>query len=148
METRHLQNDHDVEQILRIAVQLPGGHEELGLRERLEISARELGVTPQQLAEAEKRYAAEKSLKADMEAYVREAKWGFVAHLIPYIAVNSFLTVMSLKDGEFWFIFPLAFWGIGLIAHAAGVFNQRSEEFRTEFKKWREKKNAEVELTS
>ena len=49
----------------------------------------------------------------------------FYIHLIVYICVNSFLMIMNLlnSEGEYWFLFPLIGWGIGLFSHAANTFN-------------------------
>jgi len=51
---------------------------------------------------------------------------GFYKHLMTYVLVNGFLillNVFSAKDGDYWFVFPLMGWGIGLLAHAANTFN-------------------------
>jgi len=49
----------------------------------------------------------------------------FYIHLIVYICVNSFFIIITLlnNDGNYWFLFPLIGWGIGLFSHAAGTFN-------------------------
>lgn len=140
MSQSHLENDSDVENILRIAVRIPDPNREVGLRERLERSAAELEITPEQLAEAEKRYAEQKALEADMAAYVREARIGFLWHLIPYLLVNSFAIADGLKDGSYGFLFMTLGWGTGLFFHGLGVFNRKSDEFQKEFLEWREKR--------
>jgi len=55
---------------------------------------------------------------------IAEDKIGFYIHLIIYLAINSLLIVMWLWGGGGfpWFLFPLVFWGIGLVAHGLGVF--------------------------
>jgi len=141
MERGHLQNDEDIEHILRIAVRLPNPNAELGLRDRLQAAADELGVTPEQLAVAEKKWAQERSNMADMDAYFQEQKNGFYAHLIPYVIVNSIIIVSGLRDGEMNFPYVALFWGIGLAFHAWGVYDRKSENFKREFEKWRRKKN-------
>lgn len=135
----HIQSDADIDQILRIAVNLPDQDSALSLRERLELSASELGVSPEQLAKAEAQWAEERSLQSDMEAYVQSAKSGFIAHLIPYLIVNSFMVISSLREGEFWFLFPLLGWGTGLFMHYQSVFARKSAQFKEEFDAWRVK---------
>lgn len=55
------------------------------------------------------------------------AKIGFYIHLSVYVGVNLLLFFIWLftggLNGEFpWFVFPLVFWGIGLIANGLSVF--------------------------
>ena len=59
---------------------------------------------------------------------VKEIK-GFYVHLLVYICVNAliiFLNFRDLEPGESYFhwsnFLTLIFWGIGLAAHALGVF--------------------------
>ncbi|MDE2785701.1 MAG: 2TM domain-containing protein [Chloroflexota bacterium] len=52
------------------------------------------------------------------------AKMGFYQHLLVYVVVNGFLLALNLLTGpgSLWFYWPLLGWGIGLLAHAGGVF--------------------------
>ncbi len=70
-----------------------------------------------------------------------EAKLAFYIHLAVYVGVNSLLFFIWLFTGGMgsfpWFIFPLLFWGIGLVAHYLTVFahtdyvdRMAEEEFR------------------
>lgn len=76
---------------------------------------------------------------------VKEIK-GFYIHLLVYVMVNLFLIFGSSRDGSLWdritdpssFI-TAGFWGIGLFAHAAGVFGGGLLLGQ----KWEEKKIAE-----
>ena len=54
----------------------------------------------------------------------------FYGHILVFVLVNAFLTVIWLvtdPHGFFWPIFPIAGWGIGVILNAWDVF--RPEEF-------------------
>jgi hypothetical protein len=55
-----------------------------------------------------------------------EAKLGFYIHVAVYIGVNTMLFLIWLFTGGLavfpWFLFPLVFWGIGLVAHYLTVF--------------------------
>lgn len=55
-----------------------------------------------------------------------EAKLGFYIHLAVYAGVNVLLFFIWLFTGGLavfpWFLFPLVFWGIGLVAHYLTVF--------------------------
>ncbi len=67
---------------------------------------------------------------------------GFYVHLIVYVLVNAGLfTINALSRGDggaWWFYWPLAGWGIGLLIHAAttylGVFSED----------WRERKAHQI----
>ena len=56
---------------------------------------------------------------------IAAARYGFRWHLPIYILVNAFLVILWLLSGEgfFWPIFPLVFWGIGLLAHYWGAYH-------------------------
>jgi hypothetical protein len=65
----------------------------------------------------------------NQEAYQRakqrvEAKFGFYIHLAVYLVVNGLLLTINLltAPGEYWFLWPLLGWGIGLLFHGLGVF--------------------------
>ena len=72
-------------------------------------------------------------------------KIGFLRHLMIYIVVNICLfAVNMLTSSEFyWFLLPLAGWGIVLLAHMLNVFVFRGEKFerwrRKEINKWIER---------
>jgi hypothetical protein len=57
-----------------------------------------------------------------------EERRGFVPHLIVYLVVNAglvLLWVMTGADALFWPIFPLLFWGVGLLMHGWNAFVSR-----------------------
>jgi len=50
---------------------------------------------------------------------------GFVPHLIIYLVTNAGLAFVWLATGGdsfFWPVFPILFWGAGLLAHAWSAF--------------------------
>ena len=53
---------------------------------------------------------------------VEELK-GFYVHFTIYIAVNTGLFILdALQGGSWWFFWPALGWGIGVAAHAIGLF--------------------------
>jgi heme/copper-type cytochrome/quinol oxidase subunit 1 len=72
---------------------------------------------------------------ADHDAYEQarqrvRAMRGFYIHLLFYILVNGALFIINLAAGAahgagWWFYWPLLGWGVGLAAHAVGVFGLR-----------------------
>ena len=58
------------------------------------------------------------------------AKRGFFIHLAVYIAVNILLVLIwwfVAGAGFPWFIFPIVFWGIGILFHGLGAFGRKSD---------------------
>ena len=52
-----------------------------------------------------------------------QALKGFYIHALAFVLVNvALLGVNALVGGVWWFYWPLIGWGIGLGAHALGVF--------------------------
>ena len=53
-----------------------------------------------------------------------QAKRGFRVHFAVYLAVNALLVAIwaITSAGYFWPIWPMLGWGIGVAAHAAGVY--------------------------
>lgn len=53
-----------------------------------------------------------------------EDKVGFYVHFGIYVVINSMFALAWWFTGAGfpWFIFPLGFWGIGLVAHFVSVF--------------------------
>lgn len=129
--------EDDFEQILKLAAQKSFPSNFANSRARLESMAAELGITPEALAEAELEYEEKKERLRDREIWERERKSGLVGHLIPYIAVNAFLAFISLKQGEFWFLYVLLGWGIGMVSHLYCALNN-GPAAQEDFERWRE----------
>ena len=54
-----------------------------------------------------------------------EERRGFVPHLIMFLVINTGLVVIWATTGTqgfFWPIFPILFWGAGLVMHAWNAF--------------------------
>ena len=50
------------------------------------------------------------------------AKMGWYAHAIVYLAVNTLLVTLALSTGHGWISFPAFGWGLGLAIHGIVVF--------------------------
>ena len=63
------------------------------------------------------------------EATIRrlKARRGFRQHLAMYAVVNGFLVVIwaITGDGDFWPVWSMGGWGIGLALHGWGVYGER-----------------------
>ncbi len=144
MNPSHLQDDSDVEQILRIAVADAVRTDDRTLRERLMLAAEELGLSSDQIERAEAKWQRERQMRVELAEYMSEQRKWFWPHLLAYLAVNTVLVILNLSewDGFPWAVFPLVGWGIGVYAHAQEVFNVKSAEFREEFRKWRDQRRS------
>lgn len=49
------------------------------------------------------------------------ARLGFRIHLLSFLAINAGLAVIALSRGQFWFVWPLLGWGLGLAAHGLSL---------------------------
>jgi len=49
------------------------------------------------------------------------ARMGFRIHLLSFLAVNAVLAAIALSRGQFWFVWPLLGWGMGLAAHGLSL---------------------------
>lgn len=142
----HLRTEEDVEEILRLAIrQSPFGGDTL--RERLQSSADELGISPEALARAEAEWAAQNQHKQESEqdlvdrrAFHKMRVGDFVKHLGSYVAVNAFLTFIDFRDGNLgWAFWPIMGWGIAIVTHLFSLFGHGQEEEK-EFRKWQKKR--------
>ncbi|WP_442598694.1 2TM domain-containing protein [Neobacillus sp. D3-1R] len=63
----------------------------------------------------------EKYLRAKKKVQMLKA---FYLHLTLYILVNILLFVINLSSdaGNWWFLYPLGGWGIGILAHGISTF--------------------------
>ena len=71
----------------------------------------------------------EKRMKA---REIAEKRYGFRIHLIIYPIINAGLFVLWYLTGTLdfiWPVFPLAFWGVGLIAHYIWVYRSSGESW-------------------
>ena len=75
-----------------------------------------------------------------------DAKIGFRVHATIFVLVNGFLAALNLltTPRHLWFYWPLLGWGIGLAAHAFGVYaehtDMRERAIEAELKRLRERR--------
>jgi CDP-diglyceride synthetase len=79
--------------------------------------------------------------KEYLELVQRSRVRGFFGHLAIYIVVNAFLVFLNFTTVfgdsrsprsifEFWAIWPIVFWGIGIASQAYSVFFTGNDEMR------------------
>jgi hypothetical protein len=137
-----LRNDDDVEAILKLAINQASVDGGRSLRERLNASAQELGLTPEQIQEAERIYFNKEREAQELAEFKSLQRRGFLGHLTAYIIVNTSLALMNiLSVGNIgWAIWPIAGWGIGLAFNFVGSMVTSSQAFQEEFESWKKKR--------
>ncbi|MCC5629639.1 2TM domain-containing protein [Nostoc sphaeroides CHAB 2801] len=132
-------DSEDVQKILQIALarKQEGGFS----REQLIEMASDLGISSDILEATENKWLAqeeEERLRRTFNTFRRRA---FKAHLVSFVAVNSFLILLNLitSPSYFWAIFPVLGWGLGLFFHWWSVYQSKSEDYEIAFQNWRAK---------
>lgn len=112
------------------------------MRERLNAAADELGLTPEQVAEAEKKYFIEQQEKAEFEEFKKHQRSDYFEHLGAYLGVNAVLFVINyMTAGQIsWAWWVLLAWGIGIVVGFPSAFMVNGNSFQNEFKQWQKRK--------
>lgn len=111
----------DVQKILQLA--MTRKQQESFSEKQLSEMATELGISPELLKSAEQEYSIQAKASKQKEARREAMRRGFKAHLISFLAVNTFLVVLNLTTTprDFWAIYPISGWGLGLFMHYVTV---------------------------
>lgn len=130
----------DVQQILQraLARQQEG---EFSRAQLLEMAS-ELGIPLETLHQAEQEWLAQQGEEHDRRSFQAYRRRAFKAHLVPYIAVNLFLIMINLitDDDNFWAIYPLLGWGLGLFFHGWAAYQTEGEQYEKAFRAWQQKR--------
>ena len=139
-----MSNDDDIEAILKIAVSQAGGIEAQSLRERLMLSAAELGLTPEQVAAAEDQWAAQEKERRDLAEFAAYRKRAFWNRFVSFAILGASLLAINLLTDRsiLWAPWLLLFMGLSIIRRAIGTFFPGSDRFQTAFERWRANRDA------
>ncbi|MCP6760359.1 MAG: 2TM domain-containing protein [Fischerella sp. CENA71] len=129
-------DSEDIQQILQMA--LAQKQEGEFSREQLVEMACELNISPQMLEKAEQKWLTQRSEQHRRRAFNNFRRKGFSAHLISFLAVNSFLILLNLftSPSYFWAVFPLLGWSLGLFFHGWSVSRNEGKAYEQALKKW------------
>ena len=108
----------DVQKILALA--MARKQEQSFSEKQLSEMATELGISQELLKTAEQEWLTQAKVTQQQQARNEIKRRGFKAHLISFIAVNTFMIVLNLATtpSDFWAIYPLSGWGLGLFMHS------------------------------
>lgn len=115
-------SSEDVQQILQRAI--AKSQDESFSQQQLQEMAVEAGVAPETLKAAEQEWLAQRETSRKQQESMLRRRRAFTAHLIPYLAVNTFLIVLNLVTTPryFWAIYPISGWGLGLFFHGWAAY--------------------------
>lgn len=110
-------SSEDVQQILERAMTYRQQQE--FSRQQLEEMASELKISPDLLQLSEQEWLAEQEAIQNQQRLYTRKRREFKAHVLVYLVVNSFLILLNLLTcpKDFWAIYPITGWGIGLASH-------------------------------
>ena len=110
-------SSEDTQQILQLAMQRK--QEESFSQKQLSDMAAELGISEELLQSAKQEWLTQAKVNRQKQAHHEQLRRGFRVHLISFLAVNTFLVVLNLMTTprDFWAIYPLSGWGLGLVMH-------------------------------
>lgn len=142
MADGRLENDHDVEEVLKLAVRSAGFSDEHALRQRLHAAAGELGLSDAQLAAAEEQYFKNKTQSEERAEFEKGRRKDFYEHLCSYLIVNTGLMAFDFfGDGRIsWALWPLIGWGIGIAFHTLSTYLTGTSDHEAEFKAWQRRR--------
>jgi len=121
----------EVQKILQIA--MTRSQDDRFSQKQLQEMAADLGITSEVLKTAEKEWLQQQEETRQQQKITTRRRRGFIAHLIPYLVVNTFLIGLNMMTTPriFWAIYPLSGWSLGLFFHgwaACQVSTKQSEK--------------------
>ena len=139
-EIERLASDDDIDEILKLALRRQDGSGG-DLRSRLNVAAQELGISDQDLEEAEAEYLKNKADTQEFLEFKNRRRRELREHVFSYLIVNAMLVAVNwISSAKItWAVWPILGWGIGLAFHAWAALNSDSESFQEEFEQFRRK---------
>lgn len=118
-------SSEDVQQILQRAM-ADRQRQEFSYPQLAEMAA-ELDISSDLLQASEQEWLTNREELAKRQAAKAFRRKGFKAHLISYLAVNTFLVLLNLLTcpKNFWAIYPVTGWGLGLAAQGWKVYQDK-----------------------
>jgi hypothetical protein len=144
--SRSRYSQEDVQQILQRAI---ARQPRLGefTRSQLEEMAAELGISPQELEEAEREWRAWQQLTNQQREFQRYRQRQFYQLLGRYAIVNSFLVGLDWLSGGglSWSLFILMGWGLAVALKGWSTCQTEGEHYEKEFRQWQKKRQKQLQ---
>lgn len=141
MNRKEIKSDKDIEEILSIAVSKSGGNDEQSLRARMFESAKELGLTPDEVIAAEEQWHR-KTIERDQKAkYIQSTRASFIRNLFLYVVINGAFAAFGFMAGNAIgpALYSIIIWGVFLVMSSLKFitsFFPESAMFETSFSSW------------
>ena len=97
-----------------------------------------VGLSPAALESAAREVADARLTKTATDRVQSKKRRHVIAHAFVYFTVNAFLFAINFMTtpGQWWALFPIVAWGIGMVLHAGfGLFSRASEYSVTQEKR-------------
>ncbi len=113
-------SNEEVQEILQVATRMQKDSDIS--QQQLQEIATEVGISAQTLEKAEKTWLEQQQAR-QKQAKRRKAFIRF--HLIPYLAVSTFLVLLNLATTprHFWSIYPILGWGLGVTIDGSCIYS-------------------------
>lgn len=123
-------SQEEVEAILQRALHRQQGNAAGGIsHDDLIATARELGIDPAQLELAIMEQSEVGTTENAKRTWLAQQKRSYFEHLRSYLIINTVLIVINIMTGgDFWAIWPILGWGIGLAFDTANTFWPNDKE--------------------
>lgn len=120
-------SDEEARAVFERALELDMKKSSQGLRhEELLAAAREVGLSDATVEKAIEEMTLARAADEARAVIIQRRRRGFTNHLIPFLAVNTFLFLLNwiFSPWIWWAVIPLLFWGLGLFFHAWAAFSR------------------------
>ncbi|HEY9600928.1 MAG TPA: 2TM domain-containing protein [Allocoleopsis sp.] len=127
----------DIQQILNIAITRESNGGEFSREQLMEI-ADELGISAENLLEAEQEWLVQQEQRQKHREFNLYRHSQLKKCVGKYLIVNSFLVCLNVltAGGLSWSLYILLFWGLGLGLNAWNTYQLEGEEYERAFQTW------------
>lgn len=136
-------SQEEVSQILELAIarQAQAGELELTRVQLLEI-ADDMGISAQDLDQAERDWRVQRGLAVERQAFDQYRRDRFQRRLTRYLIVNGFLAAIALLSTGHLLGVPLIalFWGMFVVLDAWNTYLIRGDRYENAFQNWRRRR--------
>jgi len=132
----------DIQQILNLAIARQTRQQDGLSRDQLMEIADEMGITAQELDEAEQSWLLNKDQQGLEQQFDLYRQQRFKRSSTRYLIVNGFFVTLDLLAGGGlgFSLYTIVGWGLGLTLQGRGTYGLEGDEYERRFQKWRRKR--------